>query len=424
MSKFKWGMKGCGIFLLWAAAALLLTVLASTACAQNTRRETVVHSFRGGTDGQWSDAQLIRDASGNLYGTTEYGGVPTCGQNIGCGTVFKVSPSGKETVLYAFTSGTDGSNPTGGVVRDAVGNLYGVASEEADHNGGAYGSVFRLEPSGKLITLYTFTGGTDGGLPLARVIRDSTGNLYGTTAFGGVAGGTVFKVDRSGHETVLYSFMGGSDGLEPFAPVFRDQAGNLYGTTNSGGGACGGNNGGCGTVFKIDSSGNETVLYRFTNGLDGGYPYAGLIQDPGGNLYGTAPFGGDTSCNVQQGCGVVFKIDTSGNYTVLHTFTGGTTDGANPFGALTLDAAENLYGTTAAGGDVNCSELSGFSGCGTVFKLDPLGKETLLHIFGESAGDGLVPFAGVFRDEAGKIYGSTSLGGKHTLGTVYKISPK
>jgi uncharacterized repeat protein (TIGR03803 family) len=127
-----------------AMAVLFLPLLASPAGAQNARKETVLHRFAGGTDGNLPDAQLIRDPAGNLYGTTQFGGIPTCGQNTGCGTVFKVSPSGQETVLYAFTSGTDGSNPTGGVVRDAAGNLYGVATDDADNNGNAYGSVFRL----------------------------------------------------------------------------------------------------------------------------------------------------------------------------------------------------------------------------------------------------------------------------------------
>lgn len=390
---------------------------------QFAQREIVIHSFGGGTDGATPDAQLIRDAAGNLYGTTEYGGIPTCGASIGCGTVFKISPSGRETVLYAFTGGVN-ANPTGGVVRDAAGNLYGVASDEANNNG-YVGSVFRLQPNGNLVTLHAFARNTtDGNLPLARVIRDSAGNLYGTTAFGGTNnnGGTVYKIDPSGNETVLYRFMGGSDGQEPFAPLFRDQAGNLYGTTNHGGGACSGDSGGCGTIFKIDSSGNESVLYRFTNGLDGGYPYAGLIRDSAGNFYGTAISGGDLSCNPPNGCGTVFRLDPSGNYKVLLAFTGVPGDGAAPTGAVSVDAAGNLYGTTSGGGDLNCSGVSGYSGCGTVFKLDPSGHETLLHVFGKKAGDGTVPFAGVLRYDAGNLFGTASEGGKDMFGAVYRIS--
>jgi uncharacterized repeat protein (TIGR03803 family) len=270
-----------------------------------------------------------------------------------------------------------------------------------------------------LVTLYTFTGGTDGGSPLAKLIRDSAGNLYGTGYSGGAFGaGTVFKVDPSGHETVLYSFTHGSDGSGPQAPVFRDLAGNLYGTTPFGGGlSCD-----CGTVFKIDPSGNETVLYRFTNGTDGGFPAGGLIQDPAGNLYGGTRLAGDFSCYPPYGCGVVYKLDLSGNFTVLHTFTGGPTDGASPAGALTLDARGNLYGATSSGG-VPCPGIA--NGCGTVFKLDLSGKVTLLHIFTEGHADGLVPYAGVLRDDGGNLYGTTSLeGGEHHLlhGTVYKIT--
>ena len=156
-------------------------------------------------------------------------------------------------------------------------------------------------------------------IPYGGLIRDSKGNLYGTTNGGGASGaGVVFKVDTSGNETVLYSFTGGADGGYPLAGVIRDSAGNLYGTTNGGGAS------GAGVVFKVDTSGNETVLYSFTGGADGGFPlWVVLARDSAGNLYGTTAGGG------ASGAGVVFKVDTSGNETVLYSFTGGA-DGGNP----------------------------------------------------------------------------------------------
>src|SRR5271157_3024211 len=202
--------------------------------------------------------------------------------------------------------------------------------------------------------LYTFTGSPDGAYPIAGyLVRDAQGNLYGTTWLGGVpcnqtggGCGTVFKVDTTGEETVLYSFTGtGGDGAEPLElggpNLVRDAQGNLYGTTRSGGdlayyGI------GAGTVFKVDTSGKETVLYGFTGtGGDGATPYAGLVLDAQGNLYGTTSAGGDLACEIPAGCGTVFKLDTSGKETVLYTFTGG--DGAEPEAGLVLDAQGNLY---------------------------------------------------------------------------------
>jgi uncharacterized repeat protein (TIGR03803 family) len=199
--------------------------------------------------------------------------------------------------------------------------------------------------------LYSFTGGSDGGYPLAGVIRDSKGNLYGTTNGGGASyAGVVFKVDTSGNETVLYSFTGGSDGGYPLAGVIRDSKGNLYGTTNGGGAS------GAGVVFKVDTFGNETVLYSFTGGSDGGYPlWVVLVRDSAGNLYGTTNGGG------ASGAGVVFKVNAAGNETVLHSFTGGA-DGGNPYAGVILGPEGNLYGTTAFGGETNA---------GVVFEIKP-----------------------------------------------------
>ena len=196
-----------------------------------------------------------------------------------------------------------------------------------------------MTKTGKETVLYSFTNGLDGGYPFGGLVRDSSGNLYGTTYSGGASSvGTVFKVTKTGTETVLHSFAGGADGEYPYASLVRDSSGNLYGTTSEGGAS------NVGTAFKVTPTGHETVLYSFAGGTDGANPFAGLVRDRKGNLYGTTE-AGDSS-----GVGTVFKLTATGQETVLHTFTGGTTDGANPFGGLVRDAAGNLYGTTFVGG--------------------------------------------------------------------------
>jgi len=202
---------------------------------------------------------------------------------------------------------------------------------------------------------------------------DSEGNLYGTTEFGGTASvGVVFKLDTTGQETVLYSFIGladfATDGVYPGAGVILDSAGNVYGTTMDGGGVtspgCGGDE--CGVVFKLDPSGQETVLHAFTGGADGAEQFSGVfeggvIRSAAGNLYGTTYLGGDLSGCYGEGCGVVFKVSPSGQETVLYTFTGGA-DGGNPYAGVIADPAGNLYGTTYYGGK---------NSAGVVFKLKP-----------------------------------------------------
>jgi uncharacterized repeat protein (TIGR03803 family) len=319
-------------------------------------KETVLYSFTDGADGATPYASVIRDAGGNLYGTTSAGGLRTCNNGNGCGTVFKLDTTRKITVLHTFTGSRDGSIPMGRLVRDTAGNLYGTTEFGGSSIGSGSGIVFKLNSTGKETVLHRFTGGADGGEPVAGLIRDSGGNLYGTTGGGGSFGwGTVFKLDTAGKETVLYSFTDGADGATPYGSVIRDAAGNLYGTASMGGAieACAG---GCGTVFKLDTSGKLTVLYTFT-GDDGRSPYAGVIRDPAGNLYGTTRSGGNGGTFSP---GTVFKLDATGKETVLHNFVGGT-DGADPVAGLIRDAAGNLYGTTPDGG----------AGAGIVFKIAP-----------------------------------------------------
>jgi uncharacterized repeat protein (TIGR03803 family) len=322
----------------------------------------------------------------------------------------------KESILYTFTDTTDGASPCAGLIRDRAGNLYG-----STHDGGAYGqgTVFKVDASGKGTVLYSFTGYPDGAHPQAVLFRGRAGNLYGTTTYYGGAGlwGSVFELDTTGEETVLYSFNGGIDGGYPDGGLVRDQAGNLYGTTVDGGEGSGCYYGGCGTVFKVDPSGKETVLYSFTAGTEGEYPVEGLVRDAVGNLYGITYQGGNSTCNnggIGSGCGTVFELDKTGKLTVLHNFTGGI-DGAYPSARLIRDARGNLYGTTIEGGR-GCKPY----GCGTVFQVDPSGKETVLYAF-TSGMDGGGGVSSLVRDAKGNLYGTSGAGGAYGQGMVFKL---
>jgi uncharacterized repeat protein (TIGR03803 family) len=316
--------------------------------------ETVLHSFVGNPDGEYPWGAVIGDSSGNLYGTTLEGGV------FDAGTVFKLDPTGNETIMHSFSGIPDGANPYGALIRDTAGNFYGTTSlggSAGCGGSGGCGTVYKVNPNGSEKVLHSFTGGTDGMNPYGSLSRDTSGNLYGTT-YGGGAGclngcGTVFKIDDAGKETILYSFRDVPDGSGPEAGVVRDSSGNLYGTTVIGGNIdC---QGPCGTVFKIDPSGIESILYRFKGRLDGQWPDASLILDSRGNLYGTTFQGGN-------GAGSVFRISAAGYFGIIYDFASG---GGGPyFSALVRDSAGNLYGTTSGFGGNVC-----VGGCGTVFEI-------------------------------------------------------
>jgi uncharacterized repeat protein (TIGR03803 family) len=407
---------------------------------------SVLYRFAGPpTDGAFPVAGLVRDAAGNLYGTTQSAGANTaCFSTYGCGVVFKLSPTGTQTVLYSFTGGADGANPSAGLVRDAAGNLYGTTTSGGTGcNGIGCGVVFKLSPTRIETVLYSFTGGPDGRDPYGGLTTDAAGNLYGTTTAGGRTTGTckpsaehpfgcgvVFELIRcdsaaSGYEfKVLYRFTGGADGSGPNALV-RDAAGNLYGTTGYGGAtsACDPPSG-CGVVFKLSPSGTETVLHSFSEPGDGAFP-GGLVRDAAGNLYGTTGFT-ITSIPFFFGLGTVFKLSPNGTETVLYSFTGGA-DGGGPNGVVP-DSAGNLYGTTYfGGGSTACYYVTG--SCGVVFKLSPNGTETVLHRFTGGA-DGENSSAGLLRDAAGNLYGTAQYGGANTTcfspygcGVVFKLAP-
>jgi uncharacterized repeat protein (TIGR03803 family) len=398
----------------------------------------VLYNFAGPPDGGVPYASMVYaegTASGSsvvprsaLYGTTYAGGTGECtieNEVVGCGTVFLVTEA-EETVLYSFQGQTDGAFPIGGLVRDNSGNLYGTTA-----TGGAYGygTVFRISGRKKTI-LYSFKGNPDGAIPASTLLRDGAGNFYGTTSAGGgnpangnpVGAGTVFKLDANGNETVLYSFCSQpscADGFNPESGLIMDGGGNLYGTTYEGGSNLGSSNG-SGTLFKLDTTGHETVLYAFCsapNCADGANPEGGLITDADGNLYGTTYAGGNL-----YSAGLVFKFDTTGHETALYAFCSesGCADGKSPTAGLIMDTKGNFYGTTLAGG----------SG-GTVFELETNGALNLLHSFTSGSTGPIEPVGGLVMDAKGNLYGTASEGGPGNCnplefdgcGAVFEIKP-
>jgi uncharacterized repeat protein (TIGR03803 family) len=325
-----------------------------------------VHSFNF-NNGSGPMAGVLRDTAGNLYGTTTFGGKTTkaCGSG-GCGVVFKLDRTGRrETVLHFFKGFTDGNNPEALLTQDPAGNIYGTTIWGGSEDNGV---AFKIDSAGKEGVLYTFQGGSDGGSDYPGVISGPGGLLYGVAGWGAFGDGVVFDLDTAGNETVLHSFSG-ADGLGPSSVLIADASGNLYGTTSGGGNrGCGGT--GCGVVFELSpQSGGywtESVLYVFcslSNCADGEEPLTGpLVRDAGGNLYGTTYVGG------AYNDGTVFKLDSTGKETVVHNFAG-TKDGALPWAGLTLDAAGALYGMAETGGDLTCQPKYG--GCGVVFKITP-----------------------------------------------------
>ena len=401
----------------------ILTFVAVAALPMQAQTFTVLHKFKGPPDGGFPNGGVIVDSKGNLYGTTSEGGTGSC--DGGCGTVFRLSPSGKVTILYSFTgTNGDGKYPQGGLVRDISGNFYGTTygggTSGAACDGYGCGTVFMMDSAGHETVLYSFSGGVDGATPEAGVVRDSKGNLYGTTKLGGLyEWGTVFMVDTSGTETVRHSFDGAmGDGGDVVGGLILDSAGMLFGTTQGGGivnsHCLPGLEIGCGTVFQISTTGDETVLYDFSGHGDGNTPSGNVARDNAGNLYGTS------QPQPTVGYGTIFKLDAAGGFIVLHTFTGGA-GGADPFAGLVRDSAGNLYGTTyqGGGGGATCQTFDG--GCGIAFELSPTGKFSVLHSFTGGADGGWL-FAPLALDSKGNLYGTASIGGVGD-GTVFKITP-
>jgi len=395
------------------AWVLLLAGLVPAHLAATGQTFRVLYSFTGAKDGGNPAPGLTLGGSGSLYGEAMFGAEPGCARNAGCGTLFELAlNSGKwsEIELYSFTGGADGGNPSGGLVFDKKGNLYGVTISAGT---AGCGVAFELNPDSGGWTenvLHDF-GGTGGCSPIAGLIFDTKGNLYST-----LPTGQVYQLTKSTgrwEEKILYTSNG-----EPGAAVIFDRPGNLYSTTPLGGT-------GGGTIFELmHGNWKERTLYEFA-GPGGGEPEAALVFDEAGNLYGQTLLGG------KYNMGVVFKLvpGAKGKWkeTVLHSFKGGS-DGEYPISSVPVfDKAGNLYGTTGQGGGTGC----GGKGCGTVFKLAPgkggHWKETVLHRFTDS--DGRWPYYGVVIDKAGNLYGTTGYGGNPGCfqnlgcGVVFEITP-
>lgn len=332
--------------------------------------KTILYSFVGGSDG-WGPTSLLMDKAGYLYGTTSLGGGSGC-SGYGCGTVFELAPDGTERILYAFQGGNDGQAPSGGLITDKQGNLYGVTFYGGGVGTGncanlGCGTVFRLASDGSEAVVHAFTGRADGGFPQDRLLMYGH-HLYGITTEGGgctanIYGcGTVYKMALTGEETVLYAFTGGYDGYEPLGTLTVDSGGFLYGTTYTGGN-------GYGTVFRLSQDGVETVLAAFNGASTNPKSGVILVNDV---IYGTTSEGGDGACpsrkvNYHYGCGSVFKLTSDGSETILHDFEG-THDGANPSTAL-VRLGGKLYGTTYFGGDTKDCRFGYYRGCGTIFAV-------------------------------------------------------
>jgi uncharacterized repeat protein (TIGR03803 family) len=344
-----------------------------------------------------------------------------CGAATFALLVFAVAPAAwgvTETRIHEFTPGIDPE----GLVADSAGTLYGTTGSDGFYR---FGTVFQVRPSPSGVwtesTIYSFTGGSDGGAPEAVMALDAHGNLYGTTQVGGSGScncGTVFELSRSAHgvwtETTLYSFAGGADGSNPrYTNLIFDAAGNLYGVTEFGGTAHGG------TVFELSPQAGggwtESVLYAFAGGAtDGANPLGGLVFDTAGNLYGAASDGGSSNR------GGVFELSPQAGGAwkeqMIYFFQSGS-DGADPDSLLIIDPAGNLYGMTQGGGSESC---------GTVFKLSPKTggawhKQTLHQFTGDP--DGCSPFLNMVRDGAGNLYGVTEGGGSTDDGAIFQITP-
>jgi uncharacterized repeat protein (TIGR03803 family) len=406
-----------------AAFGLALLMIAA-ATQLHAQTYTVLHNFTGGSDGGYPYAGLTLDAAGNLYGTTPEGAIQSghCYPH-GCGTVFKLKHTSSGWLfspLYLFQGKDDSGSPYGGVTFGRDGTLYGTVSGEGT---GSCGAAFNLKPppaactsalcSWSLTVIHSFST-HDGCDPFSSVIFDQAGNLYGTTG-----ASAVYELSPSNGgwtETVLHSFSYGDGAFPGYGPLIFDKAGNLYGTTSAGGDMNCEPGLGCGVVYQLTTSGSgwtDTTLYKFQDGSDGAFPNGGVVLDASGNLYGTTTQGGSGYG------GTVFELSPFNgywNFNLLYSLTGGNQNVGGAWGTLVMDAAGNLYGTTANGGAY---------GEGAVFKLTPSSggwAYTSLHDFVCST-DGCEPYDAVIFDAKGNMYGTASGGGANNHGVVWEITP-
>lgn len=334
-----------------------------------------------------------------------YGTLDYGTDTTGAGAVYQIDPSGTVSILAGFGPGSVAGYPRSGLFRDTDGSLYGVTYGGGDTTCQC-GTVYKLDTSGNVTILHKFLGGADGAFPITQLISIN-GVLYGTTSYNGVDSvfGVLFKVTKDGTYTVVDQFLQNSPEGDIPNDLTRDAAGNIYGSTSFGG-ATGANQG---TIYKIDTTGTLTVLHTFSGGSDGGEPVGRLIIDVNGNIHGTTEQGGNATCK----CGVVFRINAAGDFHVLHTFNT-LRDGQFPNTGV-IDVAGSLYGVTGAGGFTNCT-----GGCGTVYKIGNTGVYSVLERFNKT--DGQAPNR-IALGSDGNLYGTTELGGTSGSGVFFKIVP-
>jgi len=403
-------LKDSGITLIALMILAIAALFVVTVIPARAQTETLIYQFKATPDGANPKAGLVLKGK-TLYGTTWEGGAYGSG-DTGFGTVFKLTTSGKETVLYNFAGPwNDAAQPMGSVVLDTAGNIYGTSL-----NGGVNynaGTVWMVTKKGQESVLHTFLGTNDDGMYPYYVtpVLDKAGNIYGTTAYGGHYGnGVVFKLGPGGAYTTLHSFSStNGDGYNPVTGVTIDAKGNIYGVAAAGGAY------GYGVLFEITAAGTYSVLYNFQGGNDGIMPYSPPVLK-GGSLYGTTEAGG------AHNCGAIYKFTPAkgkktAKETILHSFAN-QPEGVEPWtGALVFDKQGNIYGTTLGGGTY---------ASGMVYKLSPDGTLTVLYSFDQTP-DGSSPFAGVVLDTAGNLYTTAAFGGnlqgEYGAGTVIKITP-
>jgi uncharacterized repeat protein (TIGR03803 family) len=361
-------------------------------------------------DGAAPEVGVIQGSDGYLYGSTSTGGTNNAASSTN-GTVFKMSTNGALIWVFAFNN-TNGYDPVGGVVQAGDGNLYGTTA----FAGTNFGTVFRMTTNGIMSSLYVFQGlPADGGKPQAAPCVGTDGYLYGTTTAGGTnSHGTIYKMSTNGGAPVWSYSLSSNNGYVPLAGLVQGADGGLYGTTSQGGA----NN--AGTLFRISSNGVFSDLYSFTNVADGAVPEAGLAQGTDGQLYGTTSAGGNTNLGGGTGYGTVFKITTNGQFTLLATFDG--TNGGAPAAGLVQAGDGNFYGTTVGGGvefplgfGANFQLGVGYPyGYGTIFQVTPAGKLITLFSF-DGNYDGNAPHSTLWQGRDGGLYGTTSQGGSNGL---------
>jgi len=405
------------------AAVALIAGRTGAAGARSAGSTTVAYSFAGDEDGEYADTDLVVDAAGNLYGTTVQGG------DYGSGTVFQLSPTQTgwaHTVLYSFRGGSDGGQPYGGVTLDAEGNLYGTTVVGGTHNGGpcaedGCGVAYELSNSGSGWTqtvIHTFTGGADGYGPGAGLTLDPHGDLFGMTPTGGSNGlGVIYQLRRGPHGgwglRVVHAFTGGKDGSSGSkGRLLPGPSGSLFGVATTGGAH------GAGVAFAL-LQGSQGLklrpLYQFHGDPDAGFPYGALSMDAAGHLFGTSYYDGAYES------GAVYelaRVHGTWHEKVLYSFTGGS-DGSGPISNVNVDPSGVLYGTTSEGGGMTC-------GCGTIYQLTPGAHgswtESVIHAF-SGAPDGGLPYSGMVSGPSGTYFGASVHGGMDDEGSVFEFTP-